>query len=106
MGVKLSRRAAKWLINNPGIIDRLIELAADTDSFVSVRIAKALRIPHPKLTKKTLGAPVTVDDDRLIELRSQGLTYKAIEELVGLSAAQIGNRLRKLRIKNNLKEIK
>ena len=93
--VKLSDRASRWLASQKfGIIDRLIELAAG-DSFVSVRIAQALAVPHPKIIKKNLGAPIAVDDDRLIELRSQGLTYKAIGELVGLGAAQVGNRIRK-----------
>lgn len=95
--VELSPIAQQWLSTQPlGIVNQLIELAAG-DSFVSVRIAKALAIPHPKIVKKIRGAPVSVTDSRLLELRSEGLTYAAIGELTGLGAAQVGNRLRKLK---------
>lgn len=52
MVLNLSARAQKWLKSQDlDIIDRLIELASG-DSFVAVRIAKALEIPHTRINKK------------------------------------------------------
>lgn len=104
MVLELSPRAQQWLSTQPlGIVNQLIELASG-NSFVSVRIAQALAIPHPKIAKKARGAPVTVNGDQLLELRAQGLTYGAIGELVGLGSAQVGNRLRKINKENQKNE--
>ena len=96
----LSDRATRWLKSqeNPTrTIERLIELAADPLAYLSLRIAKSLNLPHPDRVTKTLGVPVTVADEALICLRNDGLTDSAIGRIVGLSRAQVGKRLKRIK---------
>lgn len=96
---KLTRRAANWLTTqSPDVTNQLIELAA-SDHWLALRIAMKLNIPHPDRSDTPAGRRVKVSDDRLIELRSQGLDYRAIGEQVELTAAQVGNRIRKIKEK-------
>ena len=100
MGLNLSARAQQWLkAQDLGIIERLIELAANPDSFVSFRVAQALGISHPKITKKTRGVSPTVSDEQLIELRSKNLKPVAIAKQLGLSPFQVRKRLKQLKEK-------
>lgn len=102
----LSDRAEKWLksqVNPDATIEQLIELAANPSIYLSLKIAKALDLPHPDRVSSVMGAPVKVSDEALICLRSDGLTYAMISERLGLSPTlarlspgQVGNRLRKI----------
>ena len=102
----LSDRAGKWLQsqhNADKTIEQLIELAANPSLYLSLKIAKALDLPHPDRVPSAMGAPVKVSDEALICLRSDGLTYAGISERLGLSPTlarlspgQVGNRLRKI----------
>ena len=96
----LSDRANRWLRSQADpttTIEQLIELAANPSHSLSLRIAKALDLPHPDRVSKGLGAPIKVSDEALICLRSDGLTYAKISDRVGLSPTQVGNRLRKIK---------
>ena len=76
----------------------MIELAANPSHSLSLRIAKALDLEHPdRVSLGSVGAPLKISDEALICLRSDGLTYAKIADRVGLSPAQVGNRLRKIR---------
>ena len=102
----LSDRAEQWLKsqhNADKTIEQLIELAANPSIYLSLKIAKALDLPHPDRVSSVMGAPVKVSDEALICLRSDGLTYAMISERLGLSPTlarlspgQVGNRLRKI----------
>lgn len=93
----LTRRASKWLATqDSGVINQLIELAA-SDHWLALRIAMKLDIPHPDRSLAPAGRRAKVSDDRLMELHGQGLKYAAIGQLVGLTAAQVGNRIRKIK---------
>ena len=97
----LSDRANRWLKSqdNPTFTtEQLIELAADPKSYVSLKIAQALNLEHPdRVSLGHAGAPVTVADEALICLRNDGLTDAAIGRVVGLSRAQVGKRLKRIR---------
>ena len=97
----LSDRANRWLRSQvkPTItIEQLIELAANPSHSMSLRIAKALDLEHPdRVSLGPVGAPIKISDEALICLRSDGLTYAKIADRVGLSPAQVGNRLRKIK---------
>ena len=96
----LSDRADRWLksqITPTATIEQLIELAANPSSYLSLRIAQALDLTHPDRVAKSLGAPVTVADEALICLRNDGLTDAAIGRVVGLSRAQVGKRLKRIK---------
>lgn len=96
---KLTRRASRWLTTqSPNVTNQLIELAA-SDHWLALRIAMKLDIPHPDRSIAPAGRRVKVSDDRLIELHEKGLKYAAIGEQVGLTAAQVGNRIRKIKEK-------
>ena len=96
----LSDRANRWLqsqVNPTRTIEQLIELAADTKSYVSLKIAQSLDLEHPdRVSLGHAGAPVTVSDEALICLRDDGLNDAEIARRVGLSRGQVGKRLRKI----------
>ena len=100
----LSDRAERWLRsqhNADRTIRGLIEIAANPSLYLSLKIAKALNLPHPDRVPSVMGAPVKVSDEALICLRSDGLTYAEIARRVGLSHGQVGNRLRKIERERN-----
>ena len=101
----LSDRANRWLGSQvkPTItIEQLIELAANPSHSLSLRIARALDLEHPdRVSMGSVGAPIKVSDEALICLRSDGLTYANIADRVGLSPAQVGNRLRRIKKEGN-----
>jgi hypothetical protein len=94
----LSDRALQYyqsLEDKSGTVAGLIELAARGDT-LAITIDDALQA-MPPIERSIAGRRVTVDDDRILELRRQGLSQAAIGEAVGLSRTQVGNRLRKLK---------
>jgi DNA invertase Pin-like site-specific DNA recombinase len=94
---KLTAKAKQWLTLQPSdTADRLIELAA-SDRPISLAIARALDLDHPDRTLNKSGPKSSASDDVLLELRSQGLSYRAIGAAVGLSGATVGKRLKKLK---------
>ena len=107
----LSDRAERWLKlqhDADKTIRGLIELAANPSLYLSLKIARALDIPHPDRVPSAMGAPEKVSDEALICLRSDGLTYAMISErlelsptLARLSPGQVGNRLRKIEKERN-----
>ena len=100
----LSDRANRWLksqVNPDATIEQLIELAANPSLYLSLKIAKALDLPHPDRVPSVMGAPVKVSDKALDCLRSDGLTHVEIGRRVGLSHGQVGKRLRKIQRERN-----
>ena len=96
----LSDRADRWLrsqITPTATIEQLIELAANPSSYLSLRIAQALNLPHPDRVSNPLGAPVKVSDEALICLSADGLIDAEIARRVGLSRGQVGKRLKKIK---------
>ena len=90
---ELSDRARRWLhAHPPAVMNQLIELAA-ADDWLAARIISKLNLG----TKPKTGRRVKVTDDRLIELRGDGLTYAAIASAVGMSVTQVGTRIRKIK---------
>lgn len=94
----LTHRAQDWLKSQPNstaTIEQLIELA-EGDSWLSLRIAKALDLDHPDRAKLKRGAPERVTDDELQALISQGLTTDEIAKSVGMGLDYVRRRITKL----------
>lgn len=93
----LTPAAQKWLKAHPSnTIDRLIELAAG-DTWLALRIAKALNLDHPDRRHKKRGKRSVVTDDQLMALRAQGMTYAAIGKEIGLDRRWVSERINKIK---------
>ena len=97
----LTAAAQKWLkAHPPNTIDRLIELAAG-DTWLALRIAKALKLDHPDRVPKKRGKRSVVTDDQWMALRAEGMTYAAIGEEVGLDRRWVSERIKKINKEND-----